>query len=206
MPKRSTDGYSEEADELAVRYELITFSDLHADTLHLFPSPPARIIDIGAGTGRDAAALSRLGHTVVAVEPTSELRRHGQALHPDPAITWLDDGLPDLAMVLAHKKRFDLILLTAVWMHLDQTEQVRALPHLASLLAPNGRIIMSLRHGPVPKGRRMFDVTGDAVVALAAQSGLVRLFETRRGDHRSRHDVTWTILALSAPDKSTDDP
>src|SRR5689334_14175513 len=35
-----------------------------------------------AGTGRDAAGLVGLGHSVVAVEPTEELRRGAMVLHP----------------------------------------------------------------------------------------------------------------------------
>jgi protein-L-isoaspartate O-methyltransferase len=32
------------------------------------------VLDIGSGTGRDAAGLAAMGHSVVAVEPTAELR------------------------------------------------------------------------------------------------------------------------------------
>ncbi len=58
---------------------------------------------------------------------------------------------------------------------------------------------MTLRHGPVPGGRRMFDVSADETVALAGTHGLVRLFETRRPDMFGRRSVTWSVLMLSAP-------
>jgi protein-L-isoaspartate O-methyltransferase len=38
------------------------------------PAPPARVLDVGAGSGRDAAWLTSLGLEVVAVEPSVALR------------------------------------------------------------------------------------------------------------------------------------
>ena len=45
-------------------------------TVNLLPRPPGRALDVGAGTGRDAAWLARLGFQVVAVEPSGVLRGH----------------------------------------------------------------------------------------------------------------------------------
>jgi len=75
-----TEGYGETADALAKHYESVSFADVHREILHLIPATPSRALDVGAGTGRDAAALAALGHAVVAVEPTPELRAHGQRL------------------------------------------------------------------------------------------------------------------------------
>jgi len=55
-----TEGYGETADALVEHYEGLTFADVHRDTLHLIPKTPGRVLDIGAGTGRDAAALAAL--------------------------------------------------------------------------------------------------------------------------------------------------
>jgi SAM-dependent methyltransferase len=195
----STAGYDGESDNLALQYESITFEQVHAPVLHLLPEAPGRALDIGAGTGRDAAALAVRGFSVVAVEPTAQLRAHGGRIHAGQSITWIDDGLPDLPVLAARGERFDLILLTAVWMHLDATERDRAMARLADLAAPGARIVMTLRHGPVPAGRRMFDVAADDTVALAAVHGLTRLFETRRSDMFGRPGVTWSVLVLGRP-------
>ncbi|REN11303.1 class I SAM-dependent methyltransferase, partial [Mycobacterium tuberculosis] len=77
-----------------------------------FPDVPARVLDIGAGSGRDAAALAALGHRVVAVEPTPELRAEGMRRHAALPIEWIDDHLPGLHRVQALGVRHDLILLT----------------------------------------------------------------------------------------------
>ncbi|GAA4586888.1 hypothetical protein GCM10023194_34310 [Planotetraspora phitsanulokensis] len=193
----STAGYGESAGALARQYESVAFADVHRDVLHLFPAVPARVLDIGAGSGRDAAALAGLGHTVVAAEPVAELRELGQRLHPAAGISWVDDALPDLAVLRRAATRFDLILLTAVWMHLDEPERVRAMDGVAALLAPGGRLVMSLRHGPVPAGRRMFEVSAEETAGLAERHGLRVVYSGERGDDPlNREGVRWSLLGV----------
>lgn len=193
---RGTAGYGANAETLAAQYESITFADVHRDVIHLFPGTPSRVLDIGAGSGRDAAALARLGHQVTAVEPTPELREQGQRLHADLPITWRADHLPDLAHTRASGQRHDLILLTAVWMHLDAQERGTAMQALAELLADGGQIVMSLRHGPVPEGRHMFDVSAEETLALAAAHGLSVCHRSEREDMLERRDVRWSFLGF----------
>jgi SAM-dependent methyltransferase len=123
---------------LVRQYESRSFADIHRSILPLIPTAPCRVLDIGAGTGRDAAALAALGHSVVAVEPTDELRAHARRLHPSPGIEWIGDSLPELARVNARGERFDLAMLTAVWMHLDDAARTRAMDRVARLLQPGG--------------------------------------------------------------------
>ena len=123
-----TENYADEAPELLKRYESISFADAHARVLHLIPPAPCRVLDIGSGTGRDAAGLAALGHSVVAVEPTEELRRGAMLLHPSPMIERLDDSLPHLSVVRARGEEFDLVMLSAVWMHLDEMQRSLAMP------------------------------------------------------------------------------
>src|ERR1700724_698229 len=113
-----TEGYADEAADLFKRYEGIPAADAHRAVRHLIPTAPSRVLDIGSGTGRDAAWFASMGHRVVAVEPTGALRTRARALHPASGIEWLDDSLPELALLRARNERFDVVMLTAVWMHL----------------------------------------------------------------------------------------
>ena len=195
-----TEGYAEEAEALTVQYESITFAQAQSSILHLIPPHPCRVIDIGAGTGRDAAGFAALGHQVLAVEPTDALRSRAQALHPHPDIEWLNDSLPDLARVTARGETFDVVMLTAVWMHLDETQRRRAMPNVASLVSPGGVMSLSLRYGPVPPGRRMLAVSADETVSLAQKEGLELVFSRSHLDSAlKRPGVSWTRLAFVRP-------
>lgn len=192
-------GYEDNAAVLANQYESITFEQVHRDVLHLFPTTPSRVLDIGAGSGRDAAALAKRGHDVTAVEPTPGLRRQGQLLHADMPIEWIDDALPDLVRLRDRGRVYDLVLLTAVWMHLDIDERSRAMSHLAPLIAPGGGVVLSLRHGPVPEGRRMFEVSAQETSELGSLHGLIEAFRGTRADTLGRPDVNWSVLCLRRP-------
>ena len=193
---RGTEGYSQEADALVGQYEDMTFADVHRDTLHLLPNPPALILDIGAGTGRDAAYLAGRGYRMEAAEPTPELRRHGIRLHAEAGIEWIDDSLHDLKILRQHPRHFDVVLMTAVLMHLDEDERRTAMASIAPLLAPQGLLALSLRYGPVPPGRRMFAVPPSEIIALAKAQGLTLIHQNDREDMKSRPDVRWTYLAF----------
>ena len=191
-----TENYAEEAPELLKRYESITFADAHRLVMHLIPTAPSRVLDIGSGTGRDAAGFAALGHSVVAVEPTEELRRGAMLRHPSPMIEWLDDSLPDLAAMRGRGEEFDVVMLTAVWMHLDGPQRRRAMPNVAALVRNGGVVIMSLRHGPVPPGRRMFEVSAEETVALAQPLGLCCVLRQEAQPSLRQPGVTWTRLAF----------
>jgi SAM-dependent methyltransferase len=201
-----TQGYDRDVEAFFERADSIAFAEKFADVLHLLPAAPSRILDIGAGSGKDAADFAALGHTVLAVEPTPVLLAGAVARHAHPAIAWLADGLPDLATVRARGETFDLILLSAVWMHLDLTQRERAMPNVAALLADGGVVILSLRHGPVPPGRRMFEVSADETVGLAEAEGLSPRLREERGSIQAANrlaGVTWTILAFEKVKSST---
>lgn len=192
----STHGYAEQAAKLIERYERVTPEEVHEKVLHLIPEGPCRTLDIGAGSGRDAAWLAAKGHTVLAVEPTAEMRAAGMRLHPSPHIEWVDDGLPDLS-ALSGRDPFDLIMLTAVWQHFDADERARAMTRVAALAKPGALVALLLRHGPVPEGRRMFQVTAHETVALAEAAGFTVLVDTPRGPlGDTPAGVTWTSLAF----------
>ena len=195
-----TDGYAQDSEALIRQYEDIGFEAVHADVLDLIPKAPSLVLDIGSGSGRDAGHLAMLGHRVVAVEPTNELRLAASRLHPSPAIEWIDDGLPDLTRIVERAELFDLVMMTAVWMHLDAEDRRLGMPVVASLVRPGGVLAMSLRHGPVPAGRQMFEVSGDETVALAKRGGLNIIRNVHRSSLREPNKsagVTWTCLAFT---------
>jgi 2-polyprenyl-3-methyl-5-hydroxy-6-metoxy-1,4-benzoquinol methylase len=196
---KSTQGYSEQAAALIPRYEALSFVDHHRHELHLLPTSPSQILDIGAGTGSAAAWFAEQGHQVLAVEPTAEFRSAAIQLHPSASIEWIDDSLPELNVVLAHKQLFDVIMLSAVWMHLDESERRTAIPRLTSLLAQEGVLVLSLRHGVIPAGRRMFQVSSEETIELAHQSSLECVLNVQTESIQAlnrANGVRWTRLAF----------
>ncbi len=192
--------YDQKAESLADRYESITFEEVHGDILDLLTDTEGLVLDVGAGSGRDAAWFAAHGHEVVAVEPAPRMREVARSFHPDSRIRWLDDQLPVLENVFRTGLTFDLIWLSAVWMHVAPTSRQRAFRKLVTLLRPGGRIMMSLRQGPPPDGREMYPTQVDEVEKLARSHGLAVIRVTRANDRLGREGVTWQTICLQAPD------
>ncbi|MFD7132249.1 class I SAM-dependent methyltransferase [Streptomyces sp. NPDC059894] len=191
--------YAHNAGRLAQRYGSVTFEEVHGGVLDLLPPAPATVVDVGAGTGRDAAALAGRGYRVLAVEPVRELREVAQRLNPSENICWAEDSVPELSRVSG---TFDLALLSAVWMHLPPAARGRAMHRLAALLTPAGLLVISLRRGTPPTDRVMYDVPAEAVVSDGERAGLrlVRLVEEGE-DRLGRARVRWQTVALRKGDE-----
>jgi SAM-dependent methyltransferase len=117
--------YDRHASVLADLDESPSFQDCHQDALDLVPKRSGLVLDVGAGSGRDAGWFAGRGWDVVAVEPADGMRREGQQRHPQAPIRWLSDRLPGLEAVHRLGLMFDLIWLSAIWMHVPPAERQR---------------------------------------------------------------------------------
>ena len=193
--------YDAQAPRLAAEYERVdqvayrsTFSDL------ILPGADRLALDVGAGSGRDAAWLAALGYDVVAAEPAAGMRTEARKLHHNDRIRWLDDRLPGLNATHALALSFDLILLSGVWQHVAPQDRQRGFRKLATLLKPGGLLIVTLRHGPASSDRPMYDVTTGEIEALARNHGLAIARVAPASDALGRPGVAWTTLAMTLPD------
>jgi SAM-dependent methyltransferase len=195
--------YDANGDRLASEYEALHSDQVHAWLDGLLPTQPALVFDIGAGTGRDAAWLAARGHEVVAIEPSNAMRRHGQRLHQDGRIRWLDDRLPSLATTLRLGLAADVILLSGVWQHLPPDDRPRAFRKLVTLMKSGGLLTITLRHGPAEPERVMYEVSLEEIDRLARSHGLAVVHSATVPDRVNRPEVTWTQVALRLPDDGT---
>jgi SAM-dependent methyltransferase len=192
--------YEQHAARLVDQYESLPFQQVHTGLLDMLPQPGATVLDVGAGSGRDAAWFAANGYDVVAVEPSDAMLAHARKLHPSSRIHWVSDSLPDLANVRRLGLSFDLILLSAVWMHVPPAARQRSLRKLATLLAPKGRIAISLRLGPPDTERAMHEVSLPELSNLAQQFGLRIVHTNDSQDKLGRSEVSWTNVVLGLPD------
>ncbi len=192
-------GYAVNAPELIPEFEAIRTLDVLAPVAAMLPSEPSRVLEIGAGTGRDAAWLVEQGHNVVAVEPVDELREAGMALHPSDKIQWVKDWLPTLHRLRDDSSGFNLILVVAVWQHLLPQDHRQAIRTLAGKVASEGRLIMSLRHGPGSTSRPCYPADPDGIIRYAEDAGVRLLMRSSaqsvQQKNRDRR-VTWTWLCF----------
>lgn len=196
---KTLDIYHQGAALYAKQYDALNFTQVHQSWQPYWPDK-GLVLDIGAGSGRDALWLAEQGCQVIAVEPAPDLLRIGQ-INTAEKVQWLSDSIPDLKACSQLNLQFNTILLSAVWMHIVPSERARAFRKIANLLAPGGRFVLSLRYGEFADGRVSFPVSVDEVAALARQFGLVLCFVSElTADSAGRADVQWQTLVLELPD------
>lgn len=194
-------GYADEAATLIPAYEMLKTTEVLSTVQSLLPARPSRILDVGAGTGRDAAYFARQGHSVVAVEPVREFREAGMALHPSGDIRWLDDRLPTLERMIGEAVRYDLVLTIGVWQHVPSEEHGSAISTLSKIVGKGGRLIISVRHGPGSRTRPCFPADPDRIVNYARKCGLqLGMRRSAASIQEANRDlgVKWTWLCLEA--------
>ncbi|MEM7569459.1 MAG: class I SAM-dependent methyltransferase [Pseudomonadota bacterium] len=181
------------------RMEAISSAELLAPLIEYLPDRPFTVLDVGAGTGRDAAWFALKSCRVVAVEPVDVLREFGAAKHTSANIAWVKDTLPKQSNIVVLGQKFDTILLSAVWHHLDATERRLALIALHSLATEGGVILISFRHGTEMPTRPSFPGSIPETVEWAAQAGLDTIAEIPAKSVQRENDlagVTWTWLVF----------
>lgn len=83
--------YEQHADCLAEQYTSLKFEDVHASWRAFWPQARDRVLDVGAGSGRDAKWMAEHGCEVIAIEPAQALLRFGKSYCGD-SVTGLKMG------------------------------------------------------------------------------------------------------------------
>lgn len=193
-----TAGYARVVDRFVEATQQVSFQDLHEPFLAFIPAKPARVLDVGAGCGRDAAVLASMGHAVVAVEPLAAFRAAAKDLYSAPNIEWVEDSLPSLAKLRDVPNQFDFVLASAVWHHINDAERHRAMSRISHLLEPGGVFALSLRSGPAGAGTHIFPTDGHATIDMAQSAGFDVLLNIPNQPSLmpGKSDVVWTRLAF----------
>ena len=198
--------YDQNRDRLFAEY-----ADLKPDVVHriwareyLYRRDPGSACDIGAGSGRDANWLADSGWEVVAVEP-SKLRELA-AQTSSTRVSWLNDSLPDLKRLRALGHRFDLILLNAVWQHVQVNQRARVFRILCDLLNPSGLLVVSLRHGSDESEnleRGFYPVYSEELIRYANQQAIGHRAQYMSLQDDSNAHIKWDWQIFEMPDDGT---
>ena len=150
---RTVEYYEENADELSRRYESAALDSLHRLLNETF-RPDTKLLEIGCGSGRDAARLTAAGYDVIATDGSQNLLREAKKLHPELADRLLHVRLPATLPFADHS--IGGFFSIACLMHFCDTELAAILSELARVTRKSGKGVVS-----VPAGRN--DIDGDCL-------------------------------------------
>ncbi|GAB4281645.1 MAG: class I SAM-dependent methyltransferase [Candidatus Rifleibacteriota bacterium] len=167
--------YENNAGELIARFESAQLDSFHLAMQQFFMSG-ARLIEIGCGSGRDAARALSAGFDVQALDGAQALLQEAVKLHPELKGRLCHVRLP--SRLPFADESFDGFFSVACLMHFSQPEVLEILDELRRILLPYGRGLVSL---PARRG----DVDNEGVDRYGRVFNVLRVGDWREIFYRS---------------------
>jgi len=140
MDEHTGNYYAQSAGEIAQRYDSVQ-SEMLALLNRAF-ARGMRVLDVGAGSGRDVALLLDMGCDAYGVEPCAELREAAERQYPELAGRLAANALPQLGQPFGGQ--FDGVLCSAVLMHLEKAQMLDTALAFRNTLKENGKLLLSV--------------------------------------------------------------
>jgi 2-polyprenyl-3-methyl-5-hydroxy-6-metoxy-1,4-benzoquinol methylase len=143
MDAKTIEAYNKHGKAFSKRYR--SGQRLPMERLKAAFSKGKRILEVGAGSGIDAAGLLSEGFDITAIEPSALFIEEALEHFPQLKGRILQLALPlDEATKADWKDRFDGILCSAVFMHITTQLRQQAMQDLACILKPAGQLMLSI--------------------------------------------------------------
>lgn len=196
--------YEQNAAELSRRYETTALDTFHR-LLQQTCRPGARLLEIGCGSGRDAARAVAAGFKVTAVDGAGNLLKEAARLHPELTGNLQHLLLP--AKLPFADASFDGFFSVACLMHFNDDAIGQIISEAARVTTADGNGLVS-----VPAGRNDIDAGGldqhgrvfnvmpaENWVSLFRQHGFVTEPGPVEPDSLGRPGISWITFILKKP-------
>lgn len=200
MDKKTALYYENHASELIERYNSAE-SPLATLAPVLFEQGES-ILDVGCGSGRDVSLLIDIGYDAYGAEPCDSLRELSIESNPKLKGRIHKSALPHLQDDL--QGEYDNVILSAVIMHIPDSELFESAYSLRSMLKKGGLLVIShctSRDGALTENRddkgRLFVLRSSEQIQLLFEGlGFVKRHCFKSSDNLNRPDIEWETLVL----------
>ena len=198
MPENSSSikYYQKNAESLAHRYESAGVEEMQALLKSCF-EPGAKLLEIGCGSGRDAAFMKASGFDVTAVDGSEKMIASAVKFHPELSGRLYTIHLPQgLSERLG---RFDGLFSIATLMHLTREAIGAVFEKAGRLVNEKGRFFFSVssRRDDVnqgefdEKGRRFTAMTVEEWILTSQKAGFEVVSSRTTEDGLGREGIVW---------------
>ncbi len=194
--------YERNAPQIVQSYEGADLSNLHRIFNQLFIIP-FKLLEVGGGSGRDAAFLLRHGHDVVFTDASQSMAHEAIRLHPElrlRALVCKAETILPLA-----DNCFDGVIAIAVLMHLTTPGIVHSLSEMHRVVNHGGLVFISTpacrddmaTDERDQRGRRMTHLDVPALVSACFNDRFALLLQAKNTDGLQRGGLIWHSCCLA---------
>jgi SAM-dependent methyltransferase len=147
MDQATVEYYDRNAHACGAKYESADMSHLDHLLLRHLPERGARVLELGCGSGREAAFLLQSGHEIFGIDASAEMIGEALRRHPELAgrLSCEAVPLPEGSRLLSES--FDMVLAIALFMHVPDSDLFETILQLKRLLLPLGLVFLSVSAG-----------------------------------------------------------
>jgi SAM-dependent methyltransferase len=208
MDQATVDYYNGNAAACAAKYESADMSHLDHLLLRHLPEKDARVLELGFGSGREAAFLLQNGHDVRAIDASAGMVEEALRRHPQLSGRLTCEALPLEEGSRLLGESFDAVLAIALFMHIPDSDLFETIFQLKRLLKPRGTAFISVsvgREGVDSAGRgrggRLFrERSADELLLLFERVGF-RLTARYETPDVLERDMLWCTLVFQLEDQ-----
>ena len=199
MDESTLDYYENHVAELAERYDSADMEQPHKQLLTIF-APGAKLLEIGCGSGRDAAFLLAKKRNIQCIEPSRQMIQETLQRRPELGGRLFAGSVPgNLPENLYRPRYYDGVYAMAVLMHLKQEALAPTFSLFYTLIKPQGRLFFSVplgrpdlkKSGYDPQGRYFLLLPEKDWVSMAEAAGFTGIKTTKNSDGLGRGAITW---------------
>jgi SAM-dependent methyltransferase len=201
MDEHTLKYYDENSSRLALRYEEAGMEEMHQKLLcHL--KRGGSVLEIGCGSGRDAAFLLSKGFDITAVDVSGKMIGEAVAHHPELNGQAINMSFPFKKDNPLLGNQYDGVVMIATLMHIPEEDLFESGFQIKELLREEGILFLSVSVGRMPKdmkrdreGRLYLERHPDSLQLLFERLGLRFVAKYQNRDTFSR-DFEWVTLVM----------
>lgn len=191
--------YDTHAEQATASYERVDFSPI-VDRFAAALPPGARVLDLGCGSGRDAARLAAAGYDVTVADGSEAMLASATTLHPELTGRTAHVVLP--APLPFPAAAFGGVMSWAVIMHVHETDVPAVFAELARIVAPGGVLGYSVNTersgldaaGDDERGRHFTCFPARSWEKLHEGAGFTTFFAEETDDIVGRAGIRWATF------------
>ena len=188
--------YDENAKELSKRYELADIENIHSLLLDTFPEK-SFLLELGCGSGRDAAFMFRHKYDLLAIDGSSKMISEAKRIHPELNNILHTVMIPEeLEFENAY---FDGVYSIATLMHLTTDKIAQTIEKISNMLKPNAKFLFSVSTSRDDLDIESKDINGRKFTTLSKQEwinycekhSMQLVHSVSNDDGLGRRGITW---------------